>query len=126
MSKSPQFPDFSGGTFSLNGDVKAETSKKGNSVNSNYNLSEFEDLAMKYVQETIAKKLPELNVFSADVLNDINSQVDAFKNSAVKEINSVYEPMLNNLKNNIASRFGSFSNSTFLNNLNNIEQIVLL
>ena len=122
MSKSfPEFPSFSNGVLSLNGQVKAKTVKNGDTVQSDYNLSDFENKALQYVQETLANKMPELNVFSADVIKNINSQLEAYKNNAINSINKIYEPLLNNLKNDIASRFGSFSNSTFMNNLNDIE-----
>lgn len=125
MSKSTNYfgiPAFSNGSLSLNGQEKVTTSKKGDTVNSNFNLSEFEEMAFNYAQENFAKNLPKVNVFSSEVLKDINSQVDAFKNKAIKEIESVYEPMFTSLKNDIASRFGGFNNSSFLNSLDELEE----
>ena len=49
-----------------------------------------------------------------------NSQLDALKQSGIDNINSIYTPMQNNLKNDIAARFGNLDNSTFLNNLKKI------
>lgn len=34
----------------------------------------------------------------------------------------MYEPMLENLKTDVASRFGNFDNSVFMDNLNSIEE----
>lgn len=116
-----KYPNFSNGQVSLNGEVKASTTKKGDNVSSNFNLSEFEEVALNYVQENFAKNLKNINTFSPETIKSINSQVDAFKNNAVKEINNIYNPMISDLKNDIASRFGSFNNSAFLNDLKDIE-----
>lgn len=116
-----KYPNFSNGQVSLNGEVKASTTKKGDNVSSNFNLSEFEEAALNYVQENFAKNLKNINTFSPETIKSINSQVDAFKNNAVKEINNIYNPMISDLKNDIASRFGSFNNSAFLNDLKDIE-----
>ena len=115
------YPNFSNGTVSLNGELKASTSKKGNEVSSNFHLSDFEEMALNYAQENFAKNLKNINTFSPETLKSINTQVNTFKNNAIKEIDSIYNPMINDLKNDIAARFGSFNNSAFLNDLNNIE-----
>jgi hypothetical protein len=42
------------------------------------------------------------------------------KQEGINNIDSIYTPMQNSLKNDIASRFGNLDNSTFLNNLKKI------
>ena len=42
MSKKTKYPAFSNGSVSINGDTVATTSKDGNTVNTNYNMSETE------------------------------------------------------------------------------------
>ena len=51
----------------------------------------------------------------------MQSQVDAYTNKGLDIINDTYTPMINDLKNDIASRFGNFDNSVFMDNLNSIE-----
>lgn len=116
-----RYPNFSNGEVSLNGEVKASTKKTGDNISSNFNLSDFEEMALNYVQENFANNLKNINTFSPDTLKSINSQVNAFKNNAIKEIDGIYSPMINDLKNDIASRFGGFDNSAFLNDLKGIE-----
>lgn len=114
-------PSFSDGSVSVNGVNKANVSKKGNTVNSNYNMDDYENAIYNYAQKTLAEKLPELNVFNLDTKKDLNSQVEAYKNQALKTLDNLYKPIIKNLTNDIASRFGNIDNSMFLDNLNSIE-----
>ena len=74
-----------------------------------------------YAQKNLAENLPNLNVFNSNTNRDINSQVEAYKNQALQALDSLYKPMIKNLTNDIASRFGNIDNSMFLDNLNAIE-----
>lgn len=65
--------------------------------------------------------LPNVNTFSDTAAKNMQSQVDAYTQKGQDLINNTYAPIINNLKNDIASRFGNFDNSAFLNNLNSIE-----
>lgn len=112
---------YSTGTINLNGQTKAQTYKKGNNVISNYNMSDAEKRAYNYAQNSFANSLPSINVFDADTQKNLQSQLDAYTLQGQKMVNSIYTPMLNNLKTDIASRFGSFDNSAFMDNLNAIE-----
>lgn len=114
-------PSFSNGSVSVNGVNKANISKNGDTINSNYNMNDYEKAIYDYAQKTLAEKLPNLNVFNADTNRDINSQIEAYKNQALKSLDSLYKPMIRNLTNDIASRFGNLDNSMFLDNLNSIE-----
>ena len=64
----------------------------------------------------------KINVFSQATQNDINSQLEAYKNKGMQTINDTYNPLLENLKTDIASRFGNLNNSVFFDNLNSIEK----
>ena len=114
-------PSFSNGSVSVNGVNKANVSKKGDTISSNYNMNDYEKAIYDYAQKTISEKLPELNVFNSDTAKDINSQVEAYKNQALQTLDSLYKPMIKNLTNDIASRFGNIDNSMFLDNLSSIE-----
>ena len=114
-------PAFSNGSVSLNGVNKASVSKKGDTINSDYNMNDYEKAVYDFAQKTLAQNLPNLNVFDSNTKKDLNSQVEAYKNKALQTLNSLYQPMIRNLTNDIASRFGNIDNSMFLNNLNAIE-----
>ncbi len=114
-------PAFSNGTVSINGTKKADISKKGNSVDSNYNMNDYEKTVYDYAQKSLAQNLPNLNVFNDNVKKGLDSQLEAYKNQALNTLNSLYQPMIKNLTNDIASRFGNVDNSMFLDNLNSIE-----
>ena len=51
----------------------------------------------------------------------LQSQLDAYTLNGQKLINNLYTPMIEDLKTDVASRFGNFDNSVFLDNLNEIE-----
>lgn len=123
MSKvsSVDYPSYTGSTISINGKPKANVSVSGGSVNSNYLMNNNEQSVYDYAQSTLADILPELNVFSPDVLNSIKSQVGAFQSNGVDTINQIYSPMITSLQNDVASRFGNLDNSVFMDNLGEIE-----
>lgn len=115
-------PSYSTGTVSLNGNTVASNYKKGNSIVSNYNMPEAEKGIYDYAQNALLESLPQVNVFSQDTRNNINSQVEAYKNKGMQTIYDTYNPLLENLKTDIASRFGNLNNSVFFDNLNSIEK----
>lgn len=121
MGKSSKYPSYSTGSVSLNGVTKASTYKKGNNVISNYNMSDAEKRAYDYAQNSFADSLPSVNVFDQNTQNNLQSQLNAYALNGQKLVNNMYQPVLNNLKTDIASRFGNFDNSIFLDKLNSIE-----
>ncbi len=122
MGKSSKYPSYSTGTIKVNGQTKATTYKKGNNVITNYKMSDAEKQAYNYAQNSFADALPYVNVFDEDTQKNLQSQLDAYTLQGQKIINNVYTPMLNDLKTDIASRFGNLDNSVFMDNLNSIEQ----
>lgn len=121
MGKSSKYPSYSTGTVSLNGQTKAKTYRRGNNVISDYNMSDAEKRAYDYAQKTFANSLKSLNTFDKTTQKNLQSQLNAYTSKGKKLINDMYTPMFNSLKNDIASRFGNFDNSVFMDNLNSIE-----
>ncbi|MBQ8168717.1 hypothetical protein IJZ97_04795 [bacterium] len=121
MGKNSKYPSYPTGSVTVNGNTVANTSKKGNTITSNYNMSDVEKGIYDYAQNSLLGSLPQINVFSKDTQNSINSQVEAYKNKGLQTINDTYAPLLNDLKTDIASRFGNLNNSVFFDNLNSIE-----
>ena len=118
---SVSYPSYTGGTVYVNGKKIASATKKGDSINSKYSMNKNEKGIYDFAQNSLLQSLPNVNVFSNDTVNSINSQIDAYRNQGISEINNTYLPMINSLKNDIASRFGNLNNSVFMNNLNSIE-----
>ena len=112
---------YTNGNFSINGQTKASTYKKGDTVYTNYNMSDAEKKIFDYAQNSFLESLPQINVFSDDTKAQLRNQMNAYKNQGIENIESIYTPMINNLKNDVASRFGNYDNSTFLNGLKDIE-----
>ena len=121
MGKTSSSPSFSGGNVKVNGSTKANTYKSGNSVYSNYNMSAAEKEMYDFAQKSFMENLPNINVFSEDTLKQMQSEINAYTNQGLGMINSMYTPMLENLKTDIASRFGNFDNSAFMDKLSAIE-----
>ncbi len=120
MGKSSR-PSYSTGTISINGVDKVVTRKDGDNVISDYKMSSAEQKAYDYAQKQFAKSLSKVNVFDKNTQKNLNKQIKAYKQNGQKLIAETYEPVLNNLKTDIASRFGSFDNSVFMDKLNSIE-----
>lgn len=112
---------YSTGTISVNGQTKAQTYKQGNNIITNYKMSDAEKRAYDYAQKSFANSLSSVNVFDDNTKKNLQSELDAYTLQGQKMVNSIYTPMLNDLKTDVASRFGNFDNSVFMDNLNAIE-----
>lgn len=121
MGKTSKYPAYTTGTINVNGQTKAQTSKHGNNVVTNYNMSDTEKQAYDYAQKTFANSLPSVNIFDEDTQKSLQAQLNAYTKQGQKMVDNIYTPMLDNLKNDIASRFGNFDNSVFMDGLKNIE-----
>lgn len=75
-----------------------------------------------FVDAELTTLLPKLNVLSDEYINSKNETLQAVKNQAKRAIGETYDPMFEDLKKDIASRFGSLANSSFLEELNSIEK----
>lgn len=120
-SNPPSIPDFSNGSFSINNSPVATTQKQGNQVVSNYNQSPYEQFINQYAQQSFADSLPKINTFLPETLEGFGKQMQAYQSKGISDINNVYNPMLKNLQNDVATRFGNLDNSMFMDNLNGIE-----
>lgn len=124
MSKTTKQPSnlSSNSSVYLNGMPKMQTVNNSNGqIYSNYTMSPWEQMAYEYSQKEFANNLPNVNVFSKETLKNLSDEIDAYKAQGIKQINDIYSPMLKNLQNDVASRFGNLDNSIFLDKLNNIE-----
>ena len=114
-------PSYSGGTVNVNGQTKVSSYKKGNNIITDYNMSDVEKRVYDYAQNSFADSLSKINVFDEDTKREMQNQLDAYTKNGQKIIDNLYTPMINDLKSDIASRFGNYDNSAFLDKLNSIE-----
>ena len=120
MGKASKYPAYSGGAVNINGFNVAKTSKKGNSVNSDYYMDKTQKQIYNSIQNNMADVLTNLFSISDAQRQEWNNQLSAMKNVGISNINNIYTPLQNNLKNDVASRFGNLDNSVFLDKLNAI------
>lgn len=122
MSKvtSSNYPKYSSSSVSI-GDSTATTGVIDGILSSNYDMSDAESQIYNYALNTLASILPSINTFDSDTLSSIKSQVDAYKDEGITDINSLYNSDLSNLENDSVSRFGNLDNSIFSDNLSNLE-----
>ena len=120
MSKKSKYPSYSAGTVTINGNTVATSKKKKNNVTSSYNMGDTEKSIYDGIQDNLETSLKNLYTISDEKQQQWNDELDAYKKAGIEEINSIYTPMVNNLRDNIASRFGNLDNSIFMDNLNTI------
>lgn len=122
MSKvsSADYPKYSSSNISIGGS-NASTGVIDGILNSSYNMSDEEAAIYNYALNSLVSILPQVNTFDTDTKASIQSEVDAYKNSGIGKINDLYNSSLNNLENDIVSRFGNLDNSIFTDNLKDIE-----
>lgn len=120
MSKSTKYPAYSGGGVNINGTNIASTSRSGNTVNSDYQMSNLQKKYYNALQSNMAGTLNNLFEISDPQQKEWQNQLNAMQEVGLQNINDIYTPIQNNLKNDIASRFGNLNNSIFMDNLSNI------
>lgn len=120
--KSKKYPAYTGGSVTVNGRIVASSKKdkKGNVISSNYNMSENEKNLYNSIQKGMNSSIQNLFNISDQQRKEWGNQINALKNQGIDEINSIYNPMETNLRNDVARRFGNIDNSVFLDNLNSI------
>ena len=114
-------PSFQGGTININGQNRVKTYQRGGSVVTDYKMTDAERDMYDYAQKSFADSLKSVNVFDDDTKKNLQDEVNAYTLQGQKMINNMYTPLLENLKNDVASRFGNLDNSVFLDKLNSIE-----
>ena len=120
MGKKTKYPAYSAGSASINGKNKATTQKIGDKVVSNYNMSDTEKNIYDSVLNNMDSSLANFFKVSDPQRQAWNEQLDVMRQQGIDNIENIYTPMQNNLKSDIASRFGNLDNSAFLNNLKKI------
>lgn len=123
MGKSSKYPGYATGSVEINGNKVATSSKTGkNTYSSSYNMTDAEKSVYDGVLSNLDTSLKDLFSISDAKQEQWNQTIDAYKQKGIKQINDIYDPMQNALKNDIASRFGNLDNSIFMDNLSNITE----
>ena len=108
-------------SITVNGSAKSSATSTKNGANVSYNMDPYEQAAYNFAGKSFYDNLGKINVFSDDTINSLNNQVNAYLNQGLNVLNSTYAPMIREMQNDIARRFGNTSNSMFMDNLNDIE-----
>lgn len=95
------------------------TSSTGNSANAD--TTDYESQVYNDAMSALADILPSINTIDATTKNAINSEIEAYMQSGVNNINNEYNSELSDLQDNSASRFGNLDNSMFLDGLGNLQ-----
>lgn len=121
MGKTTKYPSTLSSSISVNGDPLVTTTANNGTTTANYNMSGTQQKINDYIENSLLTSIPQINTFLPETVENINKEVGAYTQKGVKTINDLYEPMIKDLENDIASRFGNLDNSMFLNNLGDIE-----
>src|SRR5574344_686618 len=122
VSSTPaSYPTYTGSSISINGIPTSSTSLSNGTLNSSYNMSDSQKAVYNYAQSVLANILPQLNTFSPSTQEAMNSELNAYVQNGINDINSIYTPMITSTENDVASRFGNLDNSIFLDKLNEVE-----
>ncbi len=108
-------------SITVNGQLKSSAKSTQNGANATYNMNPYEQAAYEYANKAFFENLPNINIFSDDTQKALSEQVKAYLNQGINTINSTYTPILRNMQNDIARRFGNTDNSIFMDNLRDIE-----
>ena len=121
MGKKSKRPSYSNGSVTLNGQSVATSKKnKDGTISSSYNMNSTEEALYNGIQSNLLSSVKNLFTITDADKKLWQQELDAYKKQGIDEINSIYTPMENNLKNDIAGRFGNLDNSIFLDKLSTI------
>jgi len=122
MSKKTKTKSYTpSSSITMNGQLKSSVQSTKNGANVVYNMNPYEEAAYNYAQQSFYENLPNVNIFSDDTVKNLNNQVKAYLNQGANTIQNTYTPMIREMQNDIARRFGNVNNSIFMDNLNDIE-----
>jgi len=107
--------------ITLNGNVKTTAKSTKDGVKVTYNMDPYEQAAYEFANKSFFENMPNVNVFSDDTIKALNNEVNAYLNQGIDTIYNTYTPMIRDMQNDIARRFGNTNNSIFMDNLNDIE-----
>ena len=116
----PKIYDLSS-SITVNGQNKSSASSTKNGVKSSYNMDPYEQAAYNFAQKSFYENMPNVNVFFDETVKNLNNQVNAYLNQGINTIQNTYTPMIREMQNDVARRFGNVNNSIFMDNLNDIE-----
>lgn len=123
MGKKSKYPNYATGNVNLNGKEIATAKKNNdNTVSSSYTMNNNEKSIYDGIQSNLSTSLQDLFTISDEKQNQWKEQMNSYKESGIKNIEDIYTPMQNELKNDVASRFGNLDNSIFMDKLNNIAE----
>lgn len=115
------YPTNTQSVLNVNGKPLVETSIRNGVLYSNYDYSPEEQAINKYVQDSLLTSLPKINTFLPETIANMDEQIDAYTKRGIDSINEIYNPMIQSLQSNVASRFGNLDNSIFMDGLNDLE-----
>jgi len=73
-------------------------------------------------EQGINQIIPTLGQTSPEMAKEYDQAAQAYSDAAMQQFNNSYVPQLTNLRENIASRFGTLNSSQFLSGLNSLQQ----
>lgn len=120
MSKKSKKPSYSTGIVTVNGRTVATSKKTKEGIESSYNMTDAEKAIYDGIQSNLSSSLAGLYEISDEKQKQWKKEMDTYKKTGIEEINNIYTPMINDLRDNIATRFGNLDNSVFMDNLNTI------
>lgn len=121
MGKTTKYPSTLSSSISVNGNPLVATKTENGSTTASYNISDTQQKINDYIENSLLSSIPQINTFLPETIDNLSQEVNAYTQKGVKTINELYEPIIKNLENDIASRFGNLDNSIFMNNLSGIE-----
>jgi hypothetical protein len=118
----PTIPTFADSVLKIGDDEIAKTYKdaSGKIINE-YIVSDAQKTLNDYYSSALEEYLPKINTLSEDYITSRDTQLDAYKQKGLDMIDDMYTPLLDELKNDVANRFGTLNSSSFLDGLNDIE-----
>lgn len=115
-------PTFSNSVVKVNGQDAAKTYKNGNYIVSEYYQTPEQSAAQAKYSSLLGDAIDSINTFSPEYYSQKSQILAAQQKQGEQTINDTYTPMINSLKNDVASRFGTLNTSSFLDGLNDIEK----
>lgn len=123
-SKQPAPPRFQESEIKYGNQVIGRTYQDNGKVVQQYFASPEEIERQKIANQKINQILPTLGQSDAELSSQYQQMQQAYTDNALQQFNNMYDPALRNMREDVASRFGTLAATPFLDQYTQMEKTV--
>ena len=121
-SKKPQAPEFQESETKYGNQTIGRTYRDNGRIVQQYYASPEEIQRQQIANQKINEILPTLGQTGSELSAQYNQMQQAYTDNALQQFNNMYDPALRNMREDVASRFGTLAATPFLDQYKEMEK----